>query len=145
MKTSQKGIDLIKAHEGCRLEAYVCPAGKNTIGYGHTGKDVFPGMNITQGRAEDLLAKDLERFEVLINQFVTSPINQDQFDALVSFTYNIGGTAFINSTLLKVINKAPDDWAVGTELMRWIRGGGKVLDGLVNRRKAECDLYFSKV
>lgn len=143
MKISPVGIDLIKSHEGCRFDAYLCPAGIETIGYGHTGRDVHPGMTITQYQADVLLEYDLIRFEAAINQFVKSDINQAQFDALVSFVYNIGVTAFVKSTLLRKVNENPDESTISDEFMRWVRGNGKMLPGLVTRRIKESELYFS--
>ena len=143
MKISQKGIDLITQFEGCKLQTYLCPAGVLTIGYGHTGKDVHPGMEITHEEAENILFSDLVKYEKAIDQFVFRDLTQCQFDALVSFVFNIGVTAFVKSTLLKCVNVNPDDEKIGIEFMRWIRGGGKVLNGLVARREAETKLYFT--
>ena len=105
MQTSQTGINLIKKLEGCKLEAYQCSAGVWTIGYGHTGADVFKGKKITQNDAETLLKTDLKRFETAINNQLIVDLTQNQFDALVSFIYNIGINAFKNSTMLKYLNK----------------------------------------
>ena len=99
MKTSRNGLELIKRHEGCRLTSYKCLAGIWTIGYGHTGRDVVPGMTITSLQAEELLMKDVRWAEDAINQ-ENLPLNQNQFDALVSFVYNIGAVNFRSSTLL---------------------------------------------
>jgi lysozyme len=143
MKTSQKGIDLLKAHEGLRLTAYKCPAGVWTIGYGHTGSDVKEGKAITQTEAERLLRLDVEWAERAVNAELPA-INQCQFDALVSFVFNVGAGAFAGSTLLKKAKASPNDPAIRAEFAKWRNGGGKVLPGLVKRRAAEADLYFSK-
>lgn len=139
MKTSDLGIDLIKRFEGCRLEAYVCPAGKLTIGFGHTG-DVIDGQTITHDEAEELLRADLVSREESVGAHVVVPLTQGQFDALVSFVYNVGAGAFVWSTLLKKLN-AGDYAGAALEFQRWNRGGGKVLPGLVARRQAEMERF----
>ena len=103
MRTSQRGIDLIKSHEGLRTKAYMCPANVLTIGYGHT-RSVFPGQVIDVKEAEELLKEDLIRFENAVNKYVEVYLNQNQFDALVSFTFNVGISAFRNSTMLRPQN-----------------------------------------
>lgn len=140
MKTSQKGIDLIKKFEGCALRAYKCPAGVYTIGYGHTN-NVRPDDVITQKEAEDLLKIDLVRFENAVNAAVRIALTQNRFDALVSFTYNVGINALQTSTLLKKINKGDYTGAAGQFLL-WNKAGTKVLEGLVRRRAAEKDLFL---
>jgi lysozyme len=142
MKTSQRGIDLLKLHEGLRLAAYKCPAGVLTIGYGHTGADVTPGKTITQAEAEQLLRADVAWAEAAVGAELPS-INQNQFDALVSFTYNVGAGAFKGSTLLRKAKINASDPAIRAEFAKWQKGGGQVLPGLVKRRAAEADLYFS--
>lgn len=142
MKISNKGKDLIKKYEGCELEAYKCPAGIWTIGYGHTGQDVFEGKIITQQEADSLLSKDLTRFEKFLNRVIKVPINQNQFNALASFTYNLGMGALQNSTLLKKLNNN-DFTGAANEFDRWVYGGGKKLEGLVRRRKEEKELFLS--
>ena len=119
--TSSKGLDLIKSFEGCELKAYVCPAGVLTIGYGHTGADVHPGMEISTAEAEELLRTDLIRFERAVDNHATVPIKQCQFDALVSFTYNCGADAFKNSTLLRLLNAKDYEGAAG-QFGRWVNG-----------------------
>lgn len=141
MRTSQRGINLIKQHEGLRLEAYRCPAGVFTIGYGHTA-GVRRGDVIDERRAEQLLADDLKRFEAVVNRECPG-INQNQFDALVSFTFNLGETNLRKSTLLKCVKANPDGQNIYTEFLRWNKSKGEVLPGLIRRRKAEADLYFS--
>lgn len=141
MRTSQRGINLIKQHEGLRLEAYRCPAGIYTIGYGHTA-GVRRGDVIDERRAEQLLADDLKKFEAVVNRECPG-INQNQFDALVSFTFNLGETNLRKSTLLKCVKANPDNQNIYTEFLRWNKLKGEVLPGLIRRRKAEADLYFS--
>ena len=141
MRTSRKGIELIKAHEGLRLDAYLCPAGVPTIGYGHTG-GVKPNDVITEQIAEKYFVDDLSDAENAINGH-NLKINQNQFDALVSFVYNVGQGNFERSTLLKKIKSNPNDLSIRNEFMRWIYADGKPLNGLKKRRKMEADLYFS--
>ena len=139
MKTSQSGIELIKSFEGCRLEAYKCPAGIWTIGYGHTA-GVEKGQKITQEQAETFLKQDLKRFENVINEVVRVAITQNQFDALVSFTYNVGIGALKTSTLLRLLNSA-DYIGAAEQFDRWVFAGQIKLAGLVRRRKAERELF----
>lgn len=144
MKTSQAGVDLIKQFEGQRLTAYKCPAGIWTIGYGHTSAagepTVQPGMTITYQEANAILVRDLGKYEDAVDRLVKVPLTQNQFDALVSFTYNVGEGALAKSTLLKKLNAGQYD-AVPAELMKWTKGGGKELPGLVRRRRAECAMW----
>ena len=144
MKTSQAGVDLIKQFEGQRLTAYKCPAGIWTIGYGHTSAagapEVQPGMTITYQEANAILVRDLGKYEDAVDRLVKVPLTQNQFDALVSFTYNVGEGALAKSTLLKKLNAGQYD-AVPAELMKWTKGGGKELPGLVRRRRAECAMW----
>lgn len=142
MKVNQKGIDLIKNFEGLRLKSYRCPAGVWTIGYGHTGKDVFEGMIITEAEAESILKKDLEKFEQGVEKAVDVPLSEDQFSALVSFSFNLGLGNLSGSTLLKDLNKK-EYQAAADEFPKWRKAGGKVLEGLVKRRAAERDLFLS--
>lgn len=142
MKTSEKGIKLIKRHESCRLTAYKCPAGVWTIGYGHTGDDVQPGMIISRGKADNYLRADLKDAEKAIEEEGLT-LNQNQFDALVSFVFNVGAGNFRNSTLLRKAKINTDDPSIANEFGKWKYGGGKVLPGLVKRRKEEAKLYFS--
>ena len=140
MKTSSKGLDLVKQFEGCELTAYVCPAGVLTVGYGHTGSDVFSGQHISQADADELLVKDLERFERVVNKYVNVAIKQCQFDALVSFTFNCGEGAFRDSTLLRLLNAEDYEGAAG-QFSRWVNGSNGPLPGLVRRRDAEEALF----
>ncbi len=137
--TSNDGIELIKHFEGLKLEAYLCPAKIWTIGYGHT-RTAKPGMVITEEQAEALLRADLVDFECAVNHAVTVPLQQHQFDALVSFAFNVGASAFRGSTLLQRVNA--ERWTeAAAEFDRWTRGGGKVLSGLVRRRQAERAMF----
>lgn len=140
MRTSQKGIDLIKKFEGCRLEAYKCPAGVWTIGYGHT-KGVQNGQKITQAQAEELLREDLRIYEQAVESCVKVPLSQNQFEALVSFCYNCGGEALRTSTLLKLLNEGKYSEA-GEQFLRWNKAGGRVLAGLTRRREEERKLFL---
>lgn len=141
---SEQGINLIKQHESFRAEAYRCPAGVWTIGYGHTG-EVKPGDKITELEALQLLRQDVETAEKAVSALVKKPLNQNRFDALVSFVYNTGSGNFAGSTLLKKINHNPDDPAIATEFRKWVYGGGRQLPGLVTRRESESNLYFSRL
>lgn len=142
MKISQKGTDLIKSFEGLELKAYKDSVGVTTIGYGSTGSHVSMGMTITKEQAEQLLKKDLERFEKGVSDIVKVPLNQNQFDALVSFSFNLGLGSLKSSTLLKKLNFS-DYIGASKEFERWNRAGGKVLAGLTRRRIAERDLFLS--
>lgn len=139
MKTSQKGIDLIKSFEGCRLETYKCSANVNTIGYGTT-KGVVPGMKISLLEAEEMLKIDLVCFERWVEKLIEVELTQNQFDALVSFTYNLGEGALKNSTLRKFLNDKRYD-LVPAQFLRWNKAGGKVLNGLTRRREAEAKMF----
>ena len=143
MKTSKQGIELIKRYEGLRLKAYVCPAGVATIGWGHT-KGVKAGMVIDLAEAERLLADDIAIAERCVNCDADS-LNQNQFDALVSFVFNVGTANYKKSTLRKKVLSNPNDPVIADQFERWVYAKGKVLLGLMKRRADECDLYFSKV
>lgn len=140
------GLAHVKQWEGLKTKAYFCPAGKLTIGYGSTGKHVYPGMVITEARAEKLLREDLDRFEKAVERMVTVPINDNQFAVLVSFAFNVGIGAFEESTLLRKLNDGNYS-AVPSELMKWtkatVKGRKVTMEGLVNRRKAEGALWRS--
>lgn len=143
-KVSQKGLDLLKRHEGLRLEAYMpTPNDVPTIGYGHT-KGVKMGMKITREQAEQFLIEDLAWVERAIAKYVQVPLNQNQYDALVSFIYNVGAGAFLRSTLLKKLNEG-DYKEVPRQLMRWNKQKGKVLAGLTKRRKEESLLWKGRL
>ena len=144
MKISQAGLGLIKRFEGCELEAYQDAVGIWTIGYGHTGPDVHEGLKITQAQADAILAKDVERFASGVAANVRVALTQSEFDALVSFAFNVGLTAFRTSTLLKLLNDNSDRSVVATQFLRWNKAGDKVLEGLTKRRNAEKELFLSK-
>jgi len=139
MEISQEGISLIKKFEGCRLESYKCAAGVWTIGYGST-HGVTEGMVITHERAEALLLEDIDVYENEVNKAVTVDIDQCMFDALVSWTFNLGGANLNASTMLKVLN-AKDFENVPEQIKRWNKAGGKVNEGLIRRREAEALLF----
>ena len=147
MTVSKKGLALIKRFEGCRLKAYLCPAGIPTIGYGNTfyanGKKVALGDTITQADAEALLETLADSFAGKVTQLIKRPINQYQFDALVDFAYNTGIGSLEKSTLLKKVNTNPNDSSIKLELLKWTKANGKELPGLVARRQAEVNLYFT--
>ena len=140
MHMSQGGLDnLLKKFEGCKLKAYRCPANVCTIGYGHTSAagapEVTEGLTITQARAEEVLKIDILKYERAVDELVKVELTQNQFDVLVDFAYNAGVGALKSSTLLKKVNAGKFD-DVPAELMKWTKGGGKVLPGLVRRRQA---------
>lgn len=148
MEISQRGIDLIKGFEGLFLKAYKDPIGIITIGYGTvvypSEKRVQMGETITEAQAEEYLKHEINLKADVVNTVTADLIlTQGQFDALVSFAYNLGTGALKQSTLLKKVKLNPDDPAIRTEFMKWVRAGRKVFPGLVRRRKAEADLYFS--
>ncbi|HEX8561020.1 MAG TPA: lysozyme [Pyrinomonadaceae bacterium] len=158
MKMSQHGIGLLTQWEGCELKVYNDSAGLPTIGVGHlltrseltSGKITINGApvkytdGITQQQAEDLLAQDLAPTEQAVNGGVKVTLSQNQFDALTSFTFNVGTGAFKGSTLLRLLNQG--QYAeVPTQLMRWTRAAGRVVQGLVNRRQNEIKLWNGQV
>ena len=149
MQISPKGIALIKALEGCRLTAYPDPGTGGaplTIGYGWTfpvdGKPIKRGMTIDQATADRLLKTGLVSYERDVLKLVRVRLTQNQFDALVSFAYNVGPRALSTSTLLKKLN-AGDIAGAADEFLRWNKAGGKVMPGLTNRRKAEREVFLS--
>jgi lysozyme len=152
MRTTKKGIDLIKSFEGLYLKAYVCPAGVNTIGYGTIkypdGKKVQLGETITMERAEELLKWEISFIEKAIEPIIKDlSLNCYQYDAIVSFAYNCGVNAFKNSTILRRMKKDVNDPTIRDAFMLWTKakdskGELRVLKGLVRRRTAEADLYF---
>ena len=156
MKTSQTGLNLIEQFEGLILGAYddatdrIVPAGGSsrgtlTIGYGHTtsagSPKVYVGQRITKAQANQILAADLAKVEAWVNRLVKVPINQNQFDALVSFTFNCGNGALARSSLLRNLNQKKYQ-AAADSFLQWTRGNGQVLSGLVRRRKAERALFL---
>jgi lysozyme len=145
MKISKLGIELIKHYEGFRSRAYKCPAGVVTIGYGTTyypsGQRVKITDEITEQKAEELLLQNLVSYEKEVDVMTTDDITQSQFDALVSFAYNLGSNALKGSTLLKKVNKNTKDQTIPSEFSKWVKAGGKTLQGLVTRRISEAKLY----
>lgn len=146
-KTGSEGIKLIKFFEGFRAKPYLCPAKVATIGYGATyypnGKKVtLNDPAIDEVYASQLLQNMLDIYEKAVDSFCRDDITQNQFDALVSFAYNLGIGALKSSTLLKKVNANPNDPTIRDEFNRWVMAGGKKLPGLVKRRVAEADLYF---
>ena len=142
MEISQEGIALIKRFEGCKLQAYKCSAGVPTIGYGST-RGVTMDMEISQDRAEALLLEDIADFEEEVNKCVEVPLSQNQFDALVAWTFNLGGSNLRSSTMLRVLNEGQHD-KVPSEMKRWNKAGGQTLQGLIRRREAEGLLFQGK-
>lgn len=141
MKTSQRGIDLIKSFEGCELRAYKDAVDVWTIGYGHT-VGVKEGDVITQAQAGRMLADDLVIYEQGVQSLVKRTLTQGQFDALVSFAFNVGLGALGKSTLLRLLNSG-DYASASQQFARWNKAGGRVLSGLTRRREAERALFVS--
>lgn len=146
MDVSKNGINLVKQFEGLELTAYKALPTEQywTIGYGHYGPDVRQGEHITEQQAENFLYSDLRNSVNAVNTSVNVPLTQNQFDALVSFVYNVGVPAFNSSTLLKKLN-AHDYVGASHEFALWIHSGGNVIQGLVNRRNAEQKLFNTGV
>ncbi len=141
MHISMKGIELIKAFEGFFPMPYLCPAGYPTVGFGHLireGEDFTKGLSLIE--AESLLWNDLQRYAAAVHRLIQVPLTQKQFDALVSFTYNVGPGALQRSTLRRKVNREEHE-EVPRELMRWIFAGGRKLNGLIRRRQAEGLMY----
>ena len=148
MILDNKGYLFITKHEGLSLKPYLCPAKIPTIGYGNTyysdGKRVtLLDKDITKQQAFDMFKEIANRFAKRVNELVITELTQNQFNSLVSFAYNVGTGNFSSSTLLKKINKNPNDLTIKDEFLRWNKAGGKVINGLTNRRNEEADLYFS--
>ncbi|HYY92981.1 MAG TPA: lysozyme [Pyrinomonadaceae bacterium] len=158
MQMSQHGLQLLEQWEGFKLQVYKDSAGLPTIGVGHlitkseqasgtiniAGVPVKYAGGLTQQQVTDLLAQDVVPAQNAVNNGVKVALNQNQFDALVSFTFNVGVGAFTGSTLLKVLNQGQYD-QVPTQLLRWTRAGGKVVQGLVNRRNNEIKLWNGQI
>ena len=142
MNISQEGLSLIKKFEGCELEAYKCAAGVWTIGYGST-KGVKEEDTLTQEEADNLLLHEMQEYEGYINELVKAPLEQNQFDALVSWVFNLGPANLKASTMLKFLN-AGDYHLIPSQIKRWNKAGGKVLEGLIRRREAEALLFEKK-
>lgn len=143
LTVDEEWLQLVTNFEGLRLKAYQDSVGVWTIGYGHTGGDVSPGMTITEDEADALLMDDVERFEDFVNRLVNVPVTQWQFDALVSFCFNLGQGNLSSSTLLKKLN-AKDYEGAAQEFNEWVYAGGEKLRGLVRRRKAESLMFQGK-
>lgn len=149
MKISENGLKLIKTFEALRLSAYKCTAGIWTIGYGHI-QNVKEGDEISKEKAEELLKIDVKIAENAVNELVKVKLNQNQFDALVSFVFNVGrgslknNTGFISSTMLKFLNAGHFPLAAG-QFDRWIYSGGKITNGLINRRAIEKKLFLKEI
>jgi len=140
MKSSANCYKLIKHYEGCELNAYLCPSDKLTIGYGHIN-DVTKGEIITQEQADNFFLQDIINFETIVNNLVKVKLSQNQFDALVSFVFNVGRGSFETSTLLNLLNKG-DYNDIPAQLLRWDKDSkGSILDGLEKRRKSESILW----
>ncbi|MDQ3746214.1 MAG: lysozyme [Acidobacteriota bacterium] len=158
MQMSQHGLQLLEQWEGFKLQVYKDSAGLPTIGVGHlitkseqasgtiniNGVPVKYAGGLTQQQVTDLLAQDVVPAQNAVNNGVKVALNQNQFDALVSFTFNVGVGAFTSSTLLKVLNQGQYD-QVPTQLLRWTKAGGKVVQGLVNRRNNEIKLWNGQI
>ncbi len=138
------GLELVKSFEGLYLNPYLDPVGVWTIGWGHTGEEAYPGNRITKAKAEELLRDDLGLFELAVQRLVKVPLNENERDALISFAYNVGAGGLAESTLLRKLN-AGDRRGAADEFLRWTKGGGRELPGLVRRRKAERELFLSAV
>jgi lysozyme len=143
MNISQTGIKLIQSFEGCLLVGYKDAVGVPTIGWGHTG-GVVVGQRISQAKADELLKQDLKKFENGVREAVRVPLNQNQFDALVSFAYNCGIGALKTSTLCSKLNQK-DYKGAAAEFDKWCKAGGQTLNGLVRRRNAEQALFLKPV
>jgi GH24 family phage-related lysozyme (muramidase) len=140
MRISDTGIALIQEFEGMRLVGYLCPAGKPTVGWGHT-KTARVGQRISIERAEQLLREDLADFERCVERVVSVPMSQNEFDAIVSWAFNVGCGAVAKSTLVRKLN-AGDRKGAADEFLRWNKAGGKSLAGLTRRRRAERELFL---
>ena len=144
MRNIDEALEVIKKFEGCKLEAYQDAIGVWTVGYGHTGYDVHEGLKITQEQADQLLRDDLAHVCTTIDDYVTVPLNDNQFSALASFTFNVGVGNFLHSGLLKHLNAGEPKSAMQS-LLQWNKAGGKVLEGLTSRREDEKELFERKV
>jgi len=149
MKLNNDGIALMHMYEGLRLDAYLCPAGVWTIGYGNTfyenGTRVKKGNVITKDRAEELFKNIVKiNFELPMSRLIDVELNDNQYSALVSFTYNVGIGNLSKSTLLKMVNKNPNNHLIREQFLRWNKANGKPFLGLTKRRTAEANLYFKK-
>ena len=147
MKLNNKGYNLIKQFEGYSDRPYLCPAGIPTIGFGNTYypngiKVKLTDKQITRDYANEMLAFVADNFAKEVLKSITSIITQNQLNALTAFAYNLGMTNFRNSSLLKKVNANPNDPSIKEEFLKWNKSNGKILQGLINRRRAEANLYF---
>ncbi len=147
MKLNKQGYDLIKKFEGLKLIAYQDSVGILTIGYGNITYEDFSkvkkGDKISQQRADEVFQFFANRFAKQVDAVITANVTQNQFNAVVSLAYNIGIGAFSKSTLLKKLNKNPNDSTIKDEFLKWVNAGGRKIQGLVNRRTEESKIYFS--
>lgn len=148
MRINKEGLDLIKEFEGLKLKAYLDVVGVPTIGYGCTNgvskEDVANGRTITEAEAEAFLLKELVQFEQGVPKYVTVPLNENEFSALVSFSYNLGLGSLQKSTLLQMLNSG-DRSGAAAQFLRWNKAGGKEYAGLTRRRQAEKDLFEKSI
>jgi len=148
-QTSEKGLERIRQHEAFRAKMYLDSAGLPTIGYGTlidtAGEQYLMTATITKSEAEELFKRDVSKFEKAVNDSVKVPINQNQFDALVSFTYNVGAGNLRSSTLLKRINRNEPQETIAQEFSKWVFSGGKKVGGLITRRGHEAVLFLTEV
>ena len=142
-EVNEAGVRLVQEFEGCRLDAYRCPAGIPTIGYGATGPDIRMGMVWTQEQADARLVEDLARFADGVERLVEVDLSDNQFAAIVSFAFNVGLGALRDSTLLRKLN-AGDYLGAADQLPRWARAGGRIMPGLSRRRLAERALFLDE-
>lgn len=142
-KTNNKGINIIKKFEGFRQCQYICPAGYKTIGYGHKLNKNEEFQEVTESFAEELLLKDLEFAEKGVTRYINPEISDNQFSAIVSFTFNLGIGALQRSCLRQKINYGSSSDEILAEFRKWVFVGGKKLLGLMHRREAEASLYLS--
>ena len=149
MRLDSKGYELIKTFEGLSLKPYLCSAKVPTIGYGNTFytngvKVTMSDAPITQEKANEMLKVIADSFALKVSKIVPSGLTQNQFNALVSFAFNLGVQALTNSTLLRLVKINPNDGNIAKEFLRWNKAGGKVIEGLTKRRIKESSVYFSK-
>lgn len=149
MRLDAKGYELIKTFEGLSLKPYLCSAKVATIGYGNTFytngiKVTMSDAPITKEKADEMLKVIADSFALKVSKIVPNNLTQNQFNALVSFAFNLGVQALTNSTLLRLVKINPNDANIAKQFLRWNQAGGKVIDGLTKRRIKESALYFTK-
>ena len=142
MKASSAAIELIKRYESLSLVPYLCPAGKLTIGWGHVIRSGETFEKVTKAEAEKILKKDVAIAETAVNELVRVDLHQEHFDALVSFVFNAGARNFKNSTMLRKLN-AGDYLGAGREFQKWVYSNHRKLNGLVERRSEEEEMFLS--